>query len=165
MDNRQTLINVLKELHNNIDIVFQLSQISNEKSLDELFFEWHRHRLPITTPEGCPTGAVCHELQEIGNVLQMFAEVVVCQIAQGQTVDGCHTRLTELRIEREQIERKLQRLTINQEKEEALLKFDLQSRFQLIQDLKSRLLHAEDRTTICLRLAKYSYLLLLLRYK
>lgn len=156
MDNRQVLINILREMQFNIRAVFQLAPKSDGISLEESFYDWLRDRSTGTAEDG-PGMFACNtpqELQEIGNTLHLFAEVVADQITEGQTVDGCHTRLTGLRIEREQIERKLHRITINQEKEEAFLNIESKSRCELIKDLQTRLRTAEKRTTICLRLAK-----------
>lgn len=155
MDSRQALINVLRDLQNNLQVILHLSQQSDSAPLEERFYRWIREPFPLNLEEGAPVMSTSHQsFQETANVVHRFAQVVADQIASGQTVDGCHTRLTRLRAEKEKMENKLRQLTLTQEQEKASQNFELHSRLELIQDLKARLQQTKERTTSCLRLAK-----------
>lgn len=160
MDSRQALINILRDLQNNLQVILQLAaqEPAADNALEERFYRWIS-REPLNSKEEvllpAPIMMTSHQsFQETADVVHRFAQVVTDQIASGQTVDGCLTRLTRLRAEKEKMENKLRQLTLTQEQEKASQDFELHSRLELIQDLKVRLQQTEERTTSCLRLAK-----------
>lgn len=158
MDNRQVLINILKDMQNNIKVVLQLTKQPGDEPLQERFYRWLKAPFPLCTEnEEITEISTCNQsMDEMVDAVNRFAQYVADEIAKGQTVDGCRTRLPRLREERERMETRLRQLKVDREHEEAFQRSELQSRFDLIQDLKTRLRETEERTTSCLRLAKYS---------
>lgn len=156
MDNRQVLINILKDMQNNIKMVLQLTKQPGDEPLQERFYRWLKAPFPLCTEnEEITEISTCNQsMDEMVDAVNRFAQYVADEIAKGQTVDGCRTRLPRLREERERMETRLRQLKVDREHEEALQRSELQSRFDLIQDLKTRLRETEERTTSCLRLAK-----------
>lgn len=156
MDNRQVLINILKDMQNNIKVVLQLTKQPGDEPLQERFYRWLKAPFPLCTEnEEITEISTCNQsMDEMVDAVNRFAQYVADEIAKGQTVDGCRTRLPRLREERERMETRLRQLKVDREHEEAFQRSELQSRFDLIQDLKTRLRETEERTTSCLRLAK-----------
>lgn len=156
MDNRQVLINILKDMQNNIKVVLQLTKQPGDEPLQERFYRWLKAPFPLCTEnEEITEISTCNQsMDEMVDAVNRFAQYVTDEIAKGQTVDGCRTRLPRLREERERMETRLRQLKVDREHEEAFQRSELQSRFDLIQDLKTRLRETEERTTSCLRLAK-----------
>lgn len=157
MDNRQALINILKEMQNNFLVVLRLAKLPSDESLQERFYRWIKHPFPLTSEDELSTWDP--SIQEVVDVVQRFAQVIAEKIEKGQTVDGCHSRLTRIREERGRLENRLRLLKMNGETEEASQKSQWESRLDLIQDLKIRLKETDERTKSCLRLAKYLFYL------
>lgn len=126
------------------------------KFTKERFYRWLKAPFPLCTEnEEITEISTCNQsMDEMVDAVNRFAQYVADEIAKGQTVDGCRTRLPRLREERERMETRLRQLKVDREHEEAFQRSELQSRFDLIQDLKTRLRETEERTTSCLRLAK-----------
>ncbi|XP_057365589.1 paramyosin-like [Daphnia carinata] len=156
MDNRQVLINILQDMQNNIKVVLQLAKQPSDEPLQERFYHWLKERFPLwKNNEEIPDISTCNQsIDETVDTVNRFAQYIADEIAKGQTVDGCRTRLPRLREERERMETRLRQLKVDREHEEALQRSELQSRLDLIQDLKTRLRETEERTTSCVRLAK-----------
>ena len=138
MDNRQVLVNILTEMQNNLRVILRLSKEPSDESIQDRFYSWIREPSPLTPePEEVPIVSTCD--QSLQETVHRFAEILAGQIAKGQSVDGCHTRLTRLREERERMENRLRQLKISQEQEEVSQRIECQSRVDLIKDLKIRL--------------------------
>lgn len=155
MDNRQALVNILKDMQNNLLVVLRLAKLPGDEPLQERFYRWIKDPFPLTSEDELSTWD--SSMQEVVDVVQRFAQVIAEKIEKGQTVDGYQSRLTRLREERLRMENRLRQLKINGEKEETSQKSLWKSRLDLIQDLKIRLKETDERTTSCLRLAKYLY--------
>lgn len=155
MDNRQALVNILKDMQNNLLVVLRLAKLPGDEPLQERFYRWIKDPFPLTSEDELSTWD--SSIQEVVDVVQRFAQVIAEKIEKGQTVDGCQSRLTRLREERLRMENRLRQLKMNGEKEETSQKSLWKSRLDLIQDLKIRLKETDERTTSCLRLAKYLY--------
>lgn len=155
MDCRQSLINILKDLQNNLKIVLRLAQTPSDEPLEERFYCWIKESIPLDSAEDVPIMSNSYQsFKETADVVHRFVQVVVEQIASGQSVDGSQSRMTQLQEDKEKMENKLQQLKSNEEQEEALQKLGIQSRIELIQELKFRIKQTEERTAACLRLAK-----------
>ncbi|KAK4029793.1 hypothetical protein OUZ56_022754 [Daphnia magna] len=143
-------------MQNNIKVVLQLTKQPGDEPLQERFYRWLKAPFPLCTEnEEITEISTCNQsMDEMVDAVNRFAQYVADEIAKGQTVDGCRTRLPRLREERERMETRLRQLKVDREHEEAFQRSELQSRFDLIQDLKTRLRETEERTTSCLRLAK-----------
>lgn len=157
MDHRQALINILKEMQNNVQVVLQLAKQPGNEPLQERVYRWIQEPFPFC-PEDEEVPVIStgdQSIEETVDAVHKYAQYITEQIANGQTVDGCQTRQPRLREERENMETRLRQLKTEREQEEALHRSEWQSRLDVIQDLRTRLRETEERKTTCLRLAKY----------
>ena len=102
MDNRQSLVNILKEMQNNFLVVLRLAELPGDEPLQERFYRWIKEPFPLSSEDELLT---CDpSIQEAVDVVQEFVQVIVEKIEKGQTVDGCQSRLSRHREERGRME-------------------------------------------------------------
>lgn len=148
MDDPQVLVNILMDLKTNVDAVLRMCQTPSEEAIEDRFYQWIQHPVPLETLGPPPI------FSEEATLICRFADVVAKKISQHESVDDGQAQLAKLEVDLEKAETRLRQLQMTSKDLEANWRIEKQSRLELIRDLQLRIEQTEIRTAAALRLAK-----------
>jgi hypothetical protein len=149
-DESQVVINILKDVVKNVDLLWRMSQVVTTESIEDRFYRYIQNPMSVQVPAVASGSEMPEELR----VVERFARLVMYKISIAETVDGPALRLAKLDSECARERQKVAELEMTVKKVEADFKQETQLRLQLIEDLQTRLRETKERTVLALRLAK-----------